>query len=98
MAVAKSTKTSKPGKQPVKAATAKDEAVFDEARTGMAGMAGASGAQAPELFRTIAETNDPSVGQVNSLRLVALSTTLEPYASTPSLDANVGLRFTSTTV
>jgi phasin len=57
MAVAKSTRTSKPGKQPVKAATAKDEAVFDEALTGMAGMAGASGAQAPELFRIIAETN-----------------------------------------
>ena len=39
MAVAKSTKTSKPGKQPVKAATAKDEAhKFDIRRWGAEGM------------------------------------------------------------
>ena len=61
MAETKTTKTAKPVKkpasQPVKAVAAKDETVFDEAVTTMSGMLGASGAQAPELFRTIAETS-----------------------------------------
>lgn len=56
MAEAKTTKAAKAVKQPAKAAAAKDETVFDEAFTTMSGILGASGAQAPELFRTIAET------------------------------------------
>ena len=65
MAEAKTTKTAKPVKQqvkqpiqkPAKAAAAMDETVFDEAVTTMGGLLEASGAQAPELFRTIAETS-----------------------------------------
>jgi len=61
MAEAKTTKTAKPVKrqvgQPVKAAAANNETVFDEAVTTMSGLLAASGTQAPELFRTIAETS-----------------------------------------
>ena len=60
MAEAKTTKTANPVKQPVqksvKATVAKDETVFDDAFATVSGMLGASGAQAPEPFRTIAET------------------------------------------
>jgi phasin len=60
MAEAKTTKTAspakKPAKQPIKTAATKDESVFDDAVTTISGLPGASGAQAPELFRTIAET------------------------------------------
>jgi len=61
MAEAKTTKTAKPVKQPVRkpveAAAAKDEAVFDDAVATTGGLLEASGTQAPELFRTIAETS-----------------------------------------
>ena len=65
MAEAKTTKTTKPAnkpvkqqvKQPLKAAAAKDETVFDEAVTTMGGLLEASGTQAPELLRAIAETS-----------------------------------------
>lgn len=60
MAEAKTTKTTKAVKQPVKqpanTAAAKDEILFDDAFTTASGILGTCGAQAPELFRTVAET------------------------------------------
>jgi phasin len=56
MAEAKTTKTAKPAKQPVKAA-AKAETVFDEAVATMSGMLEVPGAQVPEMFRNIGETS-----------------------------------------
>jgi phasin len=60
MAEAKTTNKVKPAKQPapkrVKPVAAKNETVFDEAVTGMSGFLEATGAQAPDLFRAIAET------------------------------------------
>ncbi len=61
MAEARTTKTTKavkrPVKQPAKAAAAKNETVLSDAVSTMSDMLGASGSQAPELFRAIAQTS-----------------------------------------
>ncbi len=57
MAEAKTTKTAKPVKRPVRPGADKAGKAFDDAIETMSGLLAVSGAPVPELFRTVSETS-----------------------------------------